>query len=159
MVITGKGAIPTPGASQALKTFEGNKEDIAEISEDFENCTDNTQLPESERVKFLFRYLSRQQRDVFKTFYGYSMTTWTMFKATIAAAFEGAFKEKKHICQSLIQFTQCCCTQKYQWMLNYKPTTTNSRPLPITSSQTEVFQKRNVITIFGLDFMRSPVKL
>ncbi|KIJ51960.1 hypothetical protein M422DRAFT_99575, partial [Sphaerobolus stellatus SS14] len=52
------------------------------------------------------RYLSQGQKDVFKTFDGYSPANWTSFKAAIQEAFEGAFTEKKYTRQSLIQFTR-----------------------------------------------------
>ncbi|KIJ27800.1 hypothetical protein M422DRAFT_270986, partial [Sphaerobolus stellatus SS14] len=39
-------------------------------------------------------YLSRGQKDVFKTFEGYEELDWTKFKVAIEEAFEGAFKEK-----------------------------------------------------------------
>jgi len=105
-IITGKAAMPVPGSSRAPRTFDGKEEDIAESLEQFENCADDTQIPESARVPFLFRYLSRQQKDVFKTFEGYSPSIWATFKASIEEAFEGAFKEKKYTRQSLIQFTR-----------------------------------------------------
>jgi len=105
-VITGKAAMPAPGSNRAPKMFDGKEEDIAEFLEQFENCADDAQLPETEKVPFLFRYLSRRQRDVFITFDGYSPAVWDTFKKSIEEAFEGAFKEKKYTRQSLIQFTR-----------------------------------------------------
>ncbi|KIJ43690.1 hypothetical protein M422DRAFT_169568 [Sphaerobolus stellatus SS14] len=105
-IITGKAAMPPPGSNRAPKTFEGSEDEIAEFLELFENCADDSQLPDTEKVPFLFRYLSRGQKDVFKTFDGYSPADWTVFKAAIQEAFEGAFTEKKYTRQSLIQFTR-----------------------------------------------------
>jgi len=95
-IIKGKAAMLAPGSNCVPRTFEGREEDIAEFLEQFENCADNGQLPPSEKVLFLFQYLSRQQRDVFKMFNGYSTATWNMFKTAIEEALEGAFKEKKY---------------------------------------------------------------
>jgi len=37
------------------------------------------------------------------------MHIWDTFKASIEEAFEGAFKEKRYTCQSLIQFSRSRC--------------------------------------------------
>jgi len=111
-IITGKAAMPAPGSNHAPKTFDGKEEDISEFLEQFDNCADDAQLPEDEKVSFLFRYLSRQQKDVFKTFEGYSPAIWATFRASIEEAFEGAFKEKRYTRQSLIQFTRLRCTTR-----------------------------------------------
>ncbi|KIJ24849.1 hypothetical protein M422DRAFT_274269 [Sphaerobolus stellatus SS14] len=99
-------AMPAPGSNRAPKTFDGSEDDIADFLELFENCADDAQLPDTEKVAFIFRYLSRGQRDVFKTFEGYAELDWAVFKAAIEEAFEGAFKEKKYTRQSLIQYTR-----------------------------------------------------
>ncbi|KIJ45391.1 hypothetical protein M422DRAFT_251166 [Sphaerobolus stellatus SS14] len=105
-LLTGKAEMPAPGSSRAPKTFDGSEDNIAEFLEIFENCADDAQLPDAEKVSFIFRYLSRSQKDVFKTFDGYDDLDWKKFKAAIEEAFEGAFKEKKYTRQSLIQFTR-----------------------------------------------------
>ncbi|KIJ32638.1 hypothetical protein M422DRAFT_265520 [Sphaerobolus stellatus SS14] len=105
-LLTGKAAMPAPGSSRAPKTFDGSEENIAEFLEIFENCAYGVQLPDAEKVCFIFRYLSRSQKDVFKTFNGYDDLDWKEFKVAIEEAFEGAFKEKKYTPQSLIQFTR-----------------------------------------------------
>ncbi|KIJ22736.1 hypothetical protein M422DRAFT_196787, partial [Sphaerobolus stellatus SS14] len=102
----GRAAMPAPGLNRAPKTFDGSEDDIADFLELFENCADDAQLPDRERVSFIFRYLSRGQKDVFKTFDGYEELDWVKFKAAIEEAFEGAFKEKKYTRQALIQFTR-----------------------------------------------------
>ncbi|KIJ45966.1 hypothetical protein M422DRAFT_250759 [Sphaerobolus stellatus SS14] len=104
--VTGKAAMPALGSSRAPKTFEGNKEDIAEFLEQFKNCTEDSQLLDEDKVKFLFRYLGRQQKDIFKTFEGYNTGDWATFLVSIKEAFEGAFTEKKYTCQSIIQFAR-----------------------------------------------------
>ncbi|KIJ39986.1 hypothetical protein M422DRAFT_174494, partial [Sphaerobolus stellatus SS14] len=92
--------------SRAPKTFEGNEEDIAEFLEQFENCTEDSQLLDEDKVKFLFRYLGHQQKDIFKTFEGYDTGDWVIFLASIKEAFEGVFTEKKYTRQSIIQFSR-----------------------------------------------------
>ncbi|KIJ34595.1 hypothetical protein M422DRAFT_263379 [Sphaerobolus stellatus SS14] len=101
---TGRAAMPAPGSNRAPKTFDGSEDDIADFLELFENCADDAQLPDKEKVAFIFRYLSRGQKDIFKTLEGYAELDWTKFKKAIEEAFEGTFKEKKYIQQSLIQF-------------------------------------------------------
>ena len=95
-VITGKAAMPALGSNRMPKTFDGKEEDIAEFLEQFENCADDEQLPETEKVPFLFRYLSRRQRDIFITFNRCLPAAWDTFKKSIEEAFKGAFKEKKY---------------------------------------------------------------
>ncbi|KIJ42802.1 hypothetical protein M422DRAFT_253891 [Sphaerobolus stellatus SS14] len=101
----GHAAMPAPGSNRAPKTFDGSEDDIADFLELFENCADDAQLPDKKKVAFIFRYLSRGQKDVFKTFEGCAELDWPKFKTTIEEAFEGAFKEKKYTRQSLIQST------------------------------------------------------
>jgi len=64
-IITGKVAMPAPGSNCPPKTFDGKEEDIAEFLEQFENCADDMQLPEAEKVPFLFQYLSPGNRGTF----------------------------------------------------------------------------------------------
>ncbi|KIJ55876.1 hypothetical protein M422DRAFT_239030 [Sphaerobolus stellatus SS14] len=102
---TGRAAMPAPDSNHAPKTFDGSKDDITDFLELFENCVDDAQLPDKEKVAFIFRYLSRGQKNIFKMLEGYAELDWIKFKMTIEEAFEGAFKEKKYTPQSLIQFT------------------------------------------------------
>ncbi|KIJ36506.1 hypothetical protein M422DRAFT_98930, partial [Sphaerobolus stellatus SS14] len=106
--------MPAPGSNRAPKTFDGSEDDIADCLELFENCANDAQLPDKEKVSFIFRYLSHGQKDVFKTFEGYEELDWTKFKVAIEEAFEGAFKEKKYTRQSLIQFTRNTATLPIQ---------------------------------------------
>ncbi|KIJ22800.1 hypothetical protein M422DRAFT_100377, partial [Sphaerobolus stellatus SS14] len=98
--------MPAPGSSRAPKTFDGNEEDIAEFLEQFENCAEDCQLPDSDKVRFLCRYLGRQQKDIFRAFEGYDTCDWGVFLTAIKEEFEGAFTEKKYTRQSIIQFVR-----------------------------------------------------
>ncbi|KIJ38652.1 hypothetical protein M422DRAFT_176424, partial [Sphaerobolus stellatus SS14] len=103
--LTGRAAMPAPGSNRAPKTFDGNEDNIAEFLEQFENCADDAQLADEDRVTFIIRFLSHQQKDIFKSIDGFDELNWSIFKAAIQEAFEGAFKEKKYTRQSLIQYT------------------------------------------------------
>ncbi|KIJ47688.1 hypothetical protein M422DRAFT_98498, partial [Sphaerobolus stellatus SS14] len=104
--LTGRAAMPAPGSNCVPKIFDGNEDDIAEFLEQFENCAEDAQLADEDKVSFIIRYLARQQKDIFKSLDGYLETNWTVFRAAIQEAFEGAFKEKKYTHQSLIQYTR-----------------------------------------------------
>jgi hypothetical protein len=105
-VLTGKAAMPAAGTSRAPKTFEGSEEHIEEFLEQFENCAEDPQLPDRDKVTYIFRYLGRSQKDIFRTLDGYEEHDWELFKTAIKDAFEGAFKEKKYTRHSLIQYTR-----------------------------------------------------
>jgi len=103
---TGKAAMPTPGSNCALKTFNSNEDEIEDFLSQFENCCDNAQLDDSDKVEFILRYLSCKQKDAFETFKGFEEKSWPTFKEAIKESFEGAFMEKKYTRQSLVQFTR-----------------------------------------------------
>jgi hypothetical protein len=86
--------------------FNGSEDEITEFLEQFENCADDVHLPDNDRVSFLCRYLSRQQRNIFQAFDGYSPSDWPTFKSAIKEEFEGAFREMKYTRQSLIQLAR-----------------------------------------------------
>jgi len=67
-IITRKVAMPAPGSSHAPNILNSREDDIAEFIEQLKNCAGDAQLPEDEKVVFLFQCNSRQQKDVFKTF-------------------------------------------------------------------------------------------
>ncbi|KIJ29515.1 hypothetical protein M422DRAFT_269053 [Sphaerobolus stellatus SS14] len=49
----GRAAMPAPGSNRAPKTFDGSEDDIADFLELFENCADDTQLPDKEREQII----------------------------------------------------------------------------------------------------------
>jgi hypothetical protein len=102
--LTGKAAMLAPGSKKAPVTFNGNELDVAEFMDVYECCIDDAQLPRSDWVPFLFRYLSRDQRDIFEASNGVDTAEWDTFKASIHESFAGAFKTKKYTMAYLDQF-------------------------------------------------------
>ncbi|KAF8577298.1 hypothetical protein K439DRAFT_1622186 [Ramaria rubella] len=94
--LTGKVAMPALGSKKAPRTFNGDEGEIAEFIEVYERCVDDVQLEKKDWVKFLFQYLARGQREIFKTFDGYDITDWAVFRTAIEEAFAGAFKTRRH---------------------------------------------------------------
>jgi hypothetical protein len=74
--------------------FDGDEEDIAEFLEVYEYCAEDAQLPKTDWVKVMFRYLDRSQRLTFEAFDGYTTEDWDKFSASIKEAFGGAFQTK-----------------------------------------------------------------
>lgn len=98
--------MPAPGSKKAPLTFDGDEQQITEFMDVYERCIDDAQLPRSEWVTFLFRYLTRFQRDIFEAFDGVDPADWDIFKAAIHESFARAFKAKKYTLASLEQFVK-----------------------------------------------------
>jgi hypothetical protein len=75
--------------------FNGDEDAIAEFLEVYERCADDAQLPKTEWVKFMFRYIDRSQRLTFEAFDGYAKEDWDVFSIAIKEAFGGAFQTKQ----------------------------------------------------------------
>ena len=104
--LTGKAAMPAPGSKKAPPTFDGEEDHIAEFLDIYERCIDDAQLPQPDWVPFMFRYLTRSQRDIFEAFDGFETADWTSFKSAIEESFAGAFKTKRHTLASLDNFVR-----------------------------------------------------
>jgi hypothetical protein len=102
--ITGWAAMPAPGSKKAPHTFEGDEQNIAEFMDIYKCCIDDVQLPRTDWVPFLFRYLSRAHRDIFEVFDSVESADWDVFQAAIHESFARAFKTKKYTLVSLDQF-------------------------------------------------------
>ena len=98
--------MPAPGSKKAPPTFNGEEDQIAEFLEIYERCIDDAQLPQSDWVPFMFRYLTRPQRDIFEAFDGSETADRPTFKSAIEESFAGAFKAKKHTLASLDHFVR-----------------------------------------------------
>lgn len=96
--------MPPAGSPYAPSTFDGQDDDIKEFLEQFETCAEDARLHDSEMVRYLMRYLTMRQKDIFEAFDGYDENDWTQFLASIKAAFPTAF-EPKYTRRSLAQFT------------------------------------------------------
>ena len=96
--------MPAPGSKKAPPMFDGEEDHIAEFLDIYECCIDDAQLPQMDWVPFMFRYLSRSQRDIFEAFDGFETADWTSFKSAIEESFAGAFKIKRHTLASLDNF-------------------------------------------------------
>ncbi|GJJ07908.1 hypothetical protein Clacol_002114 [Clathrus columnatus] len=86
--------MPLPGSPQAPKTFAGNKDKIADFLEHFELCANESQLPESEKVTWLLRFLTKERKEIFKTYDGCEEKDWTTFITAIKTEYAEAFKLK-----------------------------------------------------------------
>ena len=53
----GRAAMPATRSKTAPKTFKGNKEEIVEFLNAYKCCAEDAQLPKSEWVKLIFRYI------------------------------------------------------------------------------------------------------
>ncbi|KIJ23487.1 hypothetical protein M422DRAFT_275920 [Sphaerobolus stellatus SS14] len=101
-----KSSTPPPANYQPVLSPLNTQHISSPIHSESENCADDAQLEDKDKDTFIFRYLSHQQKDFFKTFDRYSQLEWSTFRSAIEEAFEGAFKEKKYTRQSLIQYVQ-----------------------------------------------------
>ncbi|HEV7737453.1 MAG TPA: retropepsin-like aspartic protease, partial [Chlamydiales bacterium] len=101
-----RGAMPAPGSNRAPKTFEGDEDAVAEFLERFEDCAEEAKLSNEDKVKFIFRYLTKQQKAVFKAFKGFQQLDWDEFKSSIQEAFEGAFDNSEYTKQTLIDLVR-----------------------------------------------------
>jgi hypothetical protein len=63
--------------------FNGEEDQIAEFLEIYERCVDDAQLPQSDWVPFMLRYITRPQRDIFEAFDGFESANWESFKSAI----------------------------------------------------------------------------
>ncbi|GJJ10255.1 hypothetical protein Clacol_004481 [Clathrus columnatus] len=106
--------MPLPGSPQAPKTFAGNEKEIMDFVEHFELCANESQLPESERVSWLLQYLTKEWKDIFKTFDGCDEKDWTTFITTIKAEFAEAFKLKVSNRSSLLTFVKIAAKSPIQ---------------------------------------------
>lgn len=94
----------SPPLANPPNIFSGQDEDIKEFLEQFELWAEGAQLHESEWVKYLMRYLTGLEKDIFEAFDGYEKNDWPRFSASIKAAFPSAFGPK-YTRRSLAWFT------------------------------------------------------
>ncbi|KAF8530747.1 hypothetical protein JB92DRAFT_3105950 [Gautieria morchelliformis] len=93
--LIGKAAMPVPRLKKALMMFNGEEDAIAEFLDIYEQCADDAQLPKTERVKFMFRYIDQSQCLTFEAFEGYANEDWDVFSVAIKEAFGGVFQTKQ----------------------------------------------------------------
>jgi len=138
----GKAVMPTPGSNRAPKTFDGNEDEIEEFLTQFENCCDDTQLKHGNKVEFIFRYLSRKQKDAFEVFNGFDEKSQPLFKDGIKESFEGAFMEKKYTRQSLVQFAKTSAAKPISTNLELQTFIETSQQLHIIFQPQTYHQRR-----------------
>lgn len=98
--------MPLPGSPMAPKTFDGDENEISDFLEHFLLCASSAQLPQEDHVAWFFKYLSREQKDIFRVFKGYKAKNWMEFEQTIKTEFRKAFEEKSYTRNTLIKFTE-----------------------------------------------------
>ncbi|GJJ15484.1 hypothetical protein Clacol_009762 [Clathrus columnatus] len=94
--------MPFPGSNSAPRTFTGNEDEIVDFLENFEYCAAVSQIQDSDKVTSLIRYLSKEQKDIFRVFDGFDEKNWTTFLESIKEEFKEAFKMKVHTRNSLL---------------------------------------------------------
>jgi hypothetical protein len=96
VVQTGLAAMPVVGTKEAPNVFDGEPEDLEDFLDRFEVLAIGAQLSSSERVKAITQYVTRKQKDLFKSLDGYSTQSWIDFVASLKAVFPSTATEQKY---------------------------------------------------------------